>query len=264
MSPSWRETLSVVIGAHEVRVVRCARGFRPQETARAEVTFAARSQPEALDALARALAAVPGSAAPADVVVSDEWVRFALLNDTAALRGLDEYKAAAAHTLERVYGEAARDWRVTFGAVGKGTLLVAGMDLALFDAIGAVLAAGGAELSTMTPLFALALNHCRDELQQPAWFVAAETGRAVLCFTDGGALRVLRSHRIDADLAAELPVWLEQSRLLDGVADEGAHVVVASSGARAVDPQRLPFAVRQVDLNFAAAAFAAPALAAGI
>ena len=249
MSPSWRESLDVLIGPAEVRVRRLSRGWQPREIASAASPIVPCTRAGIAEALATACAAVQGAPADARVVISSEWIRLGLIRDAKALRGSAEQQAAAAHTLRRIYGDSAADWRVAFARQGRDTLIAVGIEAALFGAIASALEGAQCRLVSLAPLFADSLNRCRSEIRGPAWFVAAESTRVVLGYSDGAGLRNLRSHRINGELEHELPAWIEQGRVLDGIEPDASEVIVALSLRAPLDAQRLPFAVRQIALD---------------
>lgn len=242
VSPSWRESLAIEIGARELRVARFGRGLRPRVVGSAALPLA--STAAVATTLTHALqtaGAKPGMAA--DVFVSAEWVRVALTSGASSLRGPIEVKAAAAHTLRRVYGEAAAGWRSCATQAGGDRLLVAGIDGTLFDELAATLSTAGLRLQSLVPLFTALLNRLQAELRKPAWFVVAEPTRATLGYTDGRELSALRSHRTGADLASDIPRWIDQCRLQDGIDATGAELIVIPQGVDRLETQkRLPSA----------------------
>lgn len=242
----------IEVGARELRLARYGRGLRPSLRASASAPLAgSESIGQALESvLARADAA---RGAHARIVVSAEWIRFALTQGASALRGPMELQAAAAHTLGHVYGDAAAAWRVCAGRSGDDTLLAAGIDPGLLGAMTAVLGERGMQATSCTPLFVAALNHLRRALAGPAWIAVVEPTRAVLAFVDReGALRALRAHRVDAASTIALEHWLDQCRLQDGIDADGATIVVASCGGPEIDAAGV---ARFVDLSDPVAAW---------
>lgn len=248
MSPSWRERLSIDLDAHQVRVSRHGRGLRPRLLG--QHVEAVTSRDTVATALRKALTAcAPARKAQARVVVSAEWVRFALTHGAASLRGATEVQAAAAHTLQRVYGEAAGRWRACAGRAGDDGLLVAGIDSAWFDEVGAALAEHQVRLVSLAPFLVMALNRARRSLREPAWFVVVEPTRVALGYTDGRELRALRSHRRGAELEGDIVRWLDQGRLQQGIDTPGAPVIVVSREGRAIDGARISPSARVIDLG---------------
>ncbi|MFT3819942.1 MAG: hypothetical protein QM750_20400 [Rubrivivax sp.] len=231
MSPSWRETLAVELGAQGLRLRRLARGWRLRVLDEQQQPLAARTPAAAAQALAAALqAAAPARGAAARVLLSGDWVRLALLDDAGALRGAAERQAAAVHALRRVYGDAAGAWQAAACAAGAGSLLAAGVDADLPRQLAAALQAHDASLASLQPALVPAVNRCRRWLRRPGWLVSVEPGLATLAYGDGRRLRSLRCHRLRRELALELPQWLDQARLVDGLAKADAPLTLAHRG----------------------------------
>lgn len=244
MSPSWRERLVVELDGRSLRLRRLSRGLRPQLHGEQRVALAAATPEAAATALTTALATAPMSApqgpapahARAELLLSGDWVRFALQDQAGALRGPAERQAAAAHALRRIHGDAVVDWQVIECDAGPGMLLAAGIDTALAAALAQPLQQAGARLHSLQPALALAANRCRRWLGQPGWLVSLEPERASIAWCDGRALRSLRVHRARRDLHGELPRWLDQARLLDGQAAPDAPVTLAHRGLPPLPP----------------------------
>lgn len=203
-----------------------------------------------MPALAAALQTQPPvRSAQAHVRLSGDWVRLALLEDGGDLRGAAERQAAAAHTLRRVYGEVAGSWQVAAGEVGRGSLLAAGIDADLRPQLAAVLSAHGVVLASLQPALVSALNRCRRWLRRPGWLLSVEPSLATLVYGDGQRLRSLRCHRMRHDLALELPRWLDQARLIDGLAAADAPLTLAYRGVELPAQAMLPAAPRLVALD---------------
>lgn len=236
------------MGAHQVRVSRHGRGFRPRLLGQHVEPIPSRDTVGV--ALRKALTAIGAAPkAQAQVVVSAQWVRFALTHGAGSLRGASEVKAAAAHTLQRVYGEAASRWRACASRTGDDSLLVAGIDSDWFDDVSGALAEHQVRLVSLAPFLVMALNRARRWLLEPAWFVVVEPTRVAVGYTDGHELRVLRSHRRGAELESDVVRWLEQGRLQEGIDAPGAPVIVVSREGRSIDGSRISPSARVIDLD---------------
>jgi hypothetical protein len=254
VSPSWRERLLIDIAAQHVGVRRYSRGWRPRLLGASRAPLRSADADGVAQALVDAMPASGARPADAEVVLSADWVRFAVLDAAASLRGADERSAAARHALRRVYGEGAAHWRVSASLSGSDSLLAAGIEQALFDRIAQALTAGGATLVSVQPSLTGALNHCRRWLDRPSWFVLLEPGRALQCFSDGKQLRSVRSHRVRHAVDDELQDWLEQGRLVDGLAEPDTALVLAYRDTAAPKVPSMNGRVRLVDLDAALAA----------
>lgn len=249
MSPSWRERLQVELGAQALRVRVLARGWRPHVLAEEQRALAAATPAAAAAALSAALAPVAARGRVAHVQLSGDWVRLALQDDAAGLRGSTERRAAATHALRRVYGDEASGWQAAACDAGPGRLLAAGVDAALVEQLRAGLHAAGARLASVQPSLVHAVNRCRRWLGKPGWLLCLEPGLATLAWCDGQGLCTLRTHRLRRSLREDLPVWIEQARLAEGHGEPGSELTIACRGALPGDMAELAFATRVVPLD---------------
>jgi len=258
VSPSWRDHTAVFLGSDAVQVARYAAGLRRSTPERQRVAFdapGARWQ-NVLEALRSALGELSVRRGDASVVVSNHYVRFALVPDANKLRNHTERLVAARHTLQAVYGETAGRWRVVLdGASRKGAAIAAGIEADLIDAVVAALTAANLRTRTVQPLFATAANASRRALGKgPAWFGVAEPGRLALAYVARGGWQSLRTHRLRNGLNEELPVLLEQNRLTGaanggGIGAEAGRVVLATSGTAPIESAPGPWSIESVPLD---------------
>lgn len=256
MSLSWRDRTAVFVGADAIDAAHHRGRFAGGAPQRARVAISNGTVQSVAEALRDALAGAHAVRGDATVVVSNHYVRFALVPDAGKLRNDAEREVAARHTLQSVYGDAANGWRVVLDRPGgKGAAIAAGIDAALVDTIVATLTAAHLRPRTLQPLFASALNAARRALGGgPAWFGVAEPGRLALAYVERGTWQSLRSHRLRSSLAQELPVLLEQDRLtglVRGGHETNGRVVLASSEAVAVDLPAGAWTVLPVTLELA-------------
>jgi hypothetical protein len=257
VSLSWRDRIAVYLGPDAVQVARYPAGLRraPAECHRIAFEAPGERWQNLLEALRAALALLSKRRGDARVVVSNHYVRFALVPDAGKLRNHNERLVAARHTLQAVYGDAAARWRVALDdARGKGAAIAAGIDADLVDGIVAALTAVHLPVQTVRPLFAAAATAARRTLGTgPAWFGVAEPGRLALAYVERGAWQSLRTHRLRTALNDELPVLLEQNRLTgstpNGAGTEGGRVVLATSDGTAVEPGAGPWSIQSVALE---------------
>jgi len=184
----------------------------------------------ALDALGRALGTLAWRSADARVTVSNHFVRFALVPEANKLRNEAERGAAARHHLRAIYGEHVEHWRVVLAGSGAdGVALAAGIEPELIGGIVSTLTAANLRPTTIEPFLAAAFNLCRRSIRSDAaWLVVAEPERLCLAYLERGAWRRVRSERLRAPLAEELPAVLERSRLTDGVEAGPGRVLLVS------------------------------------
>jgi hypothetical protein len=235
----WRDRIEAFLAPDRVDLTHFRRGLRPQpglvHSQRCESRGDADWRP-ALDALARALAALAWRNAAAHVTLSNHFVRLALVPrvDEAA-RGAERL-ALAKHQLRLVYGERADGWEVVVGEPAGSAAIAAGIDPELLAALRATLAAARIELTVLSPFLAAAYNSARTFLAPgPAWLAVAEPGRVCVAHLDGARWVALRGQRVQGTLEDALPLALEQCQLANGIDAEAAEVCVVTRDALADD-----------------------------
>lgn len=233
MSPSWRDRIEAQVGPESVRLTLRPRGWWREPPRRIDVPCAAEGPrpAAAVAALADGLGqlGVPGAAV--SVGLSHRFVRLALVPGGRELRDEAEREAAARHGLRKVVGDEAQQWRVVLdGEAGRGAAVAAGIEPALFDGLASVFSQARVRGAAIEPLLSVAVRRCRAALAAgPAWLAVAEPGQVVLAALDRGDWQRLRTHRLRAPLAQELPGLLAQARLVEGL-PEVRRVVLATQG----------------------------------
>jgi hypothetical protein len=211
----------VFLAPYGVRITRVRRGLRERaDPARDYAVEGAPGWPAAIEALARALPEVAPRGAVVRTVVSNYFVRYALLPGIERLAADEEREALARHQLQAIHGERAAAWRVALAEHGaRASGLAAALDAELIEALVATLTAAGHAPRAIEPLLAAAVNACRGEIgSDPAWIAVAEPGRlCVGCLDDRRWIEV-RNARAPRGPEAELAVVLEQMRLTAGAA----------------------------------------------
>lgn len=230
MSRSWRERVSVFLGADAVELTRRTR-WRQRVVARHRAPYDGAGWQAALAALENALAAVRWPAADAEVVVSNQFVRFAQVPQPGRLRNESERLAAARHTLRHVFGQSAEQWNIALAETARGgSGIAAGIEREFMAGVVAKLKAASMKAVGIEPLMARAFNLCRPVIGgKPAWLAVAEPGRIALAFVERGRWYALRNLRLRGELADELPMLLDQARVGEGVGGATGRVVLAST-----------------------------------
>ena len=225
MSPSWREAIEILLAPGEVRVRVRPRPFARGGSRSHQVRFVPSADPAI--ALREAVAALGLGAFDAEVTLSNEYVRYAVVPDADALRNDAERRAAALHALAQTYGEAASAWQVAADAQGfDAAMLVAGVDAGLPASLAAALHELGARSVRVQPLLAQALDRCHSVLRHPGWLAVLEPQRIVLATLDAQGVASVRSQRVRSGVEEDLALLLEQARLLDAQPAQANRVVV--------------------------------------
>ena len=191
-------------------------------------------------------------AAAVSIVLSNHFVRYALVPWSDALRGAAEEEAYVRHHFARVHGERAKSWALRCSGSTSTPRLACAVDDALIASLRASVAKQAkARLVSVQPYLMAAFNRWRGELPAAgAWLLQVEAGRACLALHARGTWQSVQNAR---GSAAEL---LERER--HRVAGEIPDLVLACAD-RALEPapgwklRRLPLAEERYAVALAAA-----------
>ena len=138
--------------------------------------------------------------ARATVVLSNHFVRYALVPWSAALSTSAEEEAFLRHHFAKIHGERAKGWlfRASEGRRGEPRLASA-IDGELVAAIKQVFAASKAKLVSVQPALMHVFNGARAAVPHPggAWLVIAEADRACVALHADGAFRAVQNAKGD-------------------------------------------------------------------
>ena len=154
----------------------------------------------ALEELARKAAAVRRRT-DVTVVLSNHFVRYAVLPDRGGAASAEEELALARFHLAKIHGERAKGWEVR---VCDG--LACAIDAQLLAGVKACFpATGKARLASVQPYLMAAYNRARSRIpREGAWLVLAESGRTCLArLAAKGWAWVHNSRETDADALLE-------------------------------------------------------------
>ena len=219
MSPLSRDRLLVRFAPSGLARVRLHGLLRPRIVARDE--FACESAGEAepwrgpLAAFGASLAALRAESIDLTVVLSNHFVRYALLPWSSALRGAAEEQAYLRHHFVRIYGERAKSWVLRASAApSEAPRLASAVDAALLDALVASLPKSGAlRLRSVQPYLMAAFNRWQSSLATAnAWLLLLEPGRACLTLHSAGRWRSVQCARGVFASPAELAALLDRQR----------------------------------------------------
>jgi len=204
VSPSWRDDLRVSVCPRRLVLARYRRALRRRLIESAVVPIE--------DEPAAELARLAGKAR-VTVVLSNHFVRYALLPPTRALRSRDEWSAYARHTFASTFGEAARSWEVRLCSTGfRHPRLACAVESSLLSSLRAV-----SGVVSIQPYLMSAFNERRGRLpREAAWFVLQEEGRLTFALIAGGAWRLVRSRQANGDWQSLLPELLDREIAASG------------------------------------------------
>jgi hypothetical protein len=212
VSRSSRNQIRIGLCPEQLIVAQASRGWR--RTAPDQRIIAVEPKDDtagwhaAVDTLPAAL--VPGSAVT--VVLSNHFVRYALLPWNPSLTRDDEWLAFARHRLALVHGNATEEWVVRCAETSpRGPRLACAVDRALLAVLDETISAGGATLISVQPYLMAAFNHIRLAIGNgPGWAVVHEPGRLTLALIQDGVWAALRTRRVDERWRMNLADILER------------------------------------------------------
>jgi hypothetical protein len=166
--------------------------------------------------LEQELPALSKSTAFAGAILSNHFMRYAIVPWSAALRNDEEDVVYARHFFRQLYGAAADSWELRLSPERAGvSRLASAVDSGLPEAVRASFAGAGISLRSIQPSLMVAYNSCRNRLEGcSAWFVLHETGSLCLALLQQGRWISARSLRTGADWSGELPLLLEREAYL--------------------------------------------------
>jgi hypothetical protein len=221
-----RDELRIVLSPGQLELVRIAREFTRRGLVRRVLAkeliscASAVSQEAPWDAAIMALeAALAGQAKRrvcATLILSNHFMRYAMVPWSAALSNDAEQMSHARHCFRQAYGEAAGDWELRLSPAPAGMpLLASAVDVRLLQALRQLFARAGVALGSVQPHLMAAYNNCRSRLQdRSAWLVLFEPGCLCLALLQQGRWASVRSMRIGAGWREQLPQLLERESCL--------------------------------------------------
>jgi hypothetical protein len=237
---SWRERLLIGFSPAELTLVRMKGLPRPRVTAKHTAPCDPAFGPEpwhgAAASLKGATERLRGEAQDVTVVLSNHFVRYALVPWNDALAGAAEELGFARHCFTKIHGERSKAWTLSLSEEPAGMPRLAGaIDTALLEAIRGCFPRGGkARLVSLQPYLMAAFNCWRDSMAQAgAWLLIAEPERACLVLHNKGRWQAVLNAKGSFSAPEEWITLLdrERHRVVDGDPVNRVLVHAAHSGA---------------------------------
>lgn len=184
------------------------------------------------------------------VILSDHFVRYALIPFSAEVTRRAEEQTLARILLEDTYGDPAKQWHLKISGSGYGEpRLVAAVDAELLDAVAKMVAPTSLRLTSIRPYLMSAFNGFYKQLRgKDGLFAVAEPGQVVMVTFKDGQLSAVRRMPLDGEPEEQLPDLLQREAMVGGL-DAGAvpvylHVAgkpdfkLPSDGGMAIHPLR--------------------------
>ena len=229
MLPSWRDEVRIALCPDRVVLARVSRRWRQRVTAKQVVRCAdhgVAGWSTCTAALRETLSGGAWQDAMATVIVSNHFVRYALVPWSEELVSDEEKLAWVRHHFVDVYGAAVTGAEYRWSEERPDApCLASALDGEFVQQIGAAFATAALRLRSIQPYFMTAFNRCAKRVNsEAAWLLNMEPGRICLASMVRGKWRGIVSKMIGADWRAELPVILGREFLLAEAADAPTRV----------------------------------------
>lgn len=230
MSPLWADQLTVFLSPTELLAGHRSRGVRPAPMALTKTPvsdqIAGRSSWEpAVAELDHLLQQNPHWAgASLRLVLSNHFVRYALVPWSDDVTNEREYLALARRQFVLTHGRAATHWDIRMRLSDPGESHVAcALDTPLLEEIRRIAQGHRLRLTGAEPLLMAGFNRWRPSLRTSShWFLLVEPGMIFGAYVHNHRWQALRHWRILGDWTTELPLWLSREQLLTEQSDRRA------------------------------------------
>jgi hypothetical protein len=238
----WRNQAAVWLAPSTVGVALRGRGWRapPAQYHQAFIDGGANAPAAALSAFSTLAAQARTTKAHTRIVVSNRFVRTALLPGAQGLRGSAERQLAAREVLRATHGDSVDTWALAVDDHGAASPLAAGLDADWLASLLATAQQAGWQAVSVRPLLALAAAQVWPHVAgREVWLLVTEPDGAVLAHINAqGAWLSLRSLALGSQeqAANTLPPWLARCCLLEGVEPGSLPLVHAAWAWAAAKP----------------------------
>ena len=220
----WRDEVRIALCPGRVALARVARGWRPRVVAKHVVHCSGEATADGkpcVEALQTALQDPLLRDADATVVISNHFVRYALVPWSEHLVSDDEKRAWVMHHFVKSYGEPAAPMEYRWSEEGPDAACVASaVDGEFIGQIRAACEPASLRLRSFQPYLMAVFNRWKRRVTgNSVWIVVPEPGRVCIAAVANGQWRTITSRKIGPDFQTELPLALGRELLL---ADDAA------------------------------------------
>lgn len=231
----WPTQLDVLLRPGEVRVVRRPLLLGGRRAAVAQAYPVSSMEAEfpwhgCIEVLAGVLQEQIGARA-LRVVLSDHFVRYALVPWNASLVADVERLAFARLALSQIYGSLAEDWAVTLDQQPAGQASFAcAMDRDLLQALRELASGRRMRLQSVSAALTQRINRHRAALSERVFCLASlEPGRLTLAFRNESGWLAVRTRRVNGNPLEALAGVLRQEAAAAGAGDGGCLYLIADA-----------------------------------
>lgn len=220
---SFRRRLTVSLCPTQIAVSVTGRGWRPRSSVPAAFTCEPAAGQMAwqapLAALGDWLTQHKHTGADIGVIVSDNFVRYALIPWSDDVQKSSEFAALVRIHFEALFGPSAAGWdiRIDRGGYGQPVMCCA-LDKAFLSDLASHLKAHKLRLTSLQPYFMRACNRWRSRIKGNALFAVSGLGQCVLSSIRNGGWHSIRTVRLGHNAQADdVSISIEREILLQGL-----------------------------------------------
>lgn len=223
MLPSFSSELRIALCPDKVLLLGLGKGLRRKVTHQTILSCVpipgAPAWRPALAALEQWLDSNKMGQAKVTVILSNHFVRYALMPFSNEVASPAEEQALAQILLEDTYGDLAKQWRLRISGGGYGEpRLIAAVDAELPEAIAAAFASGPLRLNAISPYLMTAFNCFRKQLRgTDGLFAVAEPGQVVMVTFRNSVWAGVRRMPLNGEPDKQLPDLLQREALIGGL-----------------------------------------------
>lgn len=235
MSLLWRDEVSIGFAPDRIELVRRERGWKPR-IEHASVLELAGVKGDGwragIAALTDALTDPRWQRAQCRIVISNHFVRYALIDAPPELANDEEREAFVNLRYRAIYGDRANSWQSTFAPFGPGQRSVAcAVEQAMLDALRDCATAARLALASAQPYLVAAFNGVSAIVRgENVWFVTVEHGRIAAAAFNQDRWAGIRNEPVDGDIGAALSSLLAQEALGRDFGDAGRQAYLHAPG----------------------------------
>lgn len=233
MSRLLRDRLLVSLAPGAVALARATRGLRPRivfkQVIDCDPAFGSESWQGATETFAKTIELLRDERMDVTVVLSNHFVRYAVVPFDTAITGPDDELAFARFHFTRIYGERARTWDVRMGNRRHGVpCLASAVDAALMEAVRACFPKNvKARLVSAQPYLMSAFNLWRGIMgKEGAWLLLVEPQRTCLALIAGGAWATVQTANGEFAAPEDWAALLDRQQLRTEVTSTSRTVLV--------------------------------------
>ena len=248
MSLLSRDELRVVLCRDQLQLVRMAsnltlKGWQYQVLDKKTVSFETGADTPWGNAIAKLETVLSGSEIKpksASVVLSNHFLRYAVVEVDHALQSEAERVAYVKHRFGQLYGASADTWELRLDQEYPGApFFASAIEGKLIQALREMFERVGVKLQSIQPSLMRVYNQCQLRLQNMnAWFVLFEHGTLCLVWLKNGHPNSVRTIKVGEDWQEKLPEILEREAYLSELDASFKEVFLWSSEAGKFTPPR--------------------------